>query len=202
MTAPSSKNKPPISGRPTWDEFWFVQALFYSTRSTCDRLRVSCLLVDQANRLVGTGYNGSLSGDEHCDEVGHFLVDGHCLRTLHAEENALLHSNKNLEGCTAYMLISPCLACAKKLLSKGIKRILYTREYNNMQGEDRGREFMKKLVARRGVQLCKVDIDFTKVLKKMLMITQGPGGLFHQAEKISTDASQRSGNGARTLDMR
>lgn len=171
--------------RPAWDEFWFVLALFYSVRGTCDRLRTACLLVDENNRLVGAGYNGSLAGEEHCDDVGHFMVDGHCFRTLHAEENAILHSTKDLTGCTAYILDGPCLACAKKLLSKGIKRILFTREFNNVQGKDAGREFIVTLAEKRGVEFRRVDIDFELVLKKMLGIIQGHGGRLQEMPNLS-----------------
>ena len=163
------------SERPRWEEFWFTLTLFYSTRGTCDRLRVACLLVDKNNKLVGAGYNGSLPGHPHCDEVGHLMVEGHCLRTLHAEVNAILHSFGDLEGATAYVLGTPCIDCVKKLLSKKVKKILFTREYDN---KDRGGEHIFELARVSGAEIRRVDIDFEEILRKNLSILKGPGGAF------------------------
>lgn len=159
--------------RPTWDEFWFTIALFYSTRGTCDRLRAACLLVDKNKRLIGAGYNGSLPGDPHCDEVGHLMVDGHCIRTLHAEVNAIMHSVGNMEGATAYVLGTPCIDCVKKLLAKKVKRILFTREYDN---QARGGQYIFELAKGQGAEVRQVNIDFSEVLRKKLDILQGTGG--------------------------
>ena len=83
--------------RPNWDEFWLTQALFYSARGTCDRLRTATVVVDKKNRLISAGYNGSTPGAPHCDDVGHLIIDGHCMRTLHAEENAILRAREDLD---------------------------------------------------------------------------------------------------------
>lgn len=168
--------------RPTWDEFWFTLALFYSTRGTCDRLKAACLLVDKNKRLIGAGYNGSLPGDPHCDEVGHLIVDGHCLRTLHAEVNAIMHSVGDTEGATAYVLGTPCIDCVKKLLAKKVKRILFTREYDN---QARGGQYIFELAKSRGAEIRQVDIDFPKVLRKKFDILEGAGGVF-SAQNLKT----------------
>ena len=164
------------SERPNWDEFWLTLALFYSTRGTCDRLRTACLLVDEHNRLVGAGYNGSLPGEPHCDDAGHFMVEGHCLRTLHAEDNAILHSTKDLTGATAYILDGTCVNCAKKLFSKGVAKILYTREFSNVEGKERGQDFIERIARARGAEFRRVDIDFSSAIQKMYAIMQGSGG--------------------------
>lgn len=163
------------SNRPTWNEFWFTIALFYSTRGTCDRLKAACLLVDRDNRLVGAGYNGSLPGDPHCDEIGHLVVDGHCLRTLHAEVNAILHSTGDLTGATAYVLGTPCIDCVKKLLSKKIKKILFTRDYDNRA---RGGQYIFELAKNQGTEIKKIEINFAKALEKKFNILKGSGGVF------------------------
>ncbi|MEK7503735.1 MAG: deaminase [Patescibacteria group bacterium] len=165
-----SKNK-----RPSWDEFWFTLALFYSTRGTCDRLKAACLLVDKNNRLVGAGYNGSLPGHPHCDEVGHLMVEGHCLRTLHAEVNAIMHSMDDLDGATAYVLGTPCIDCVKKLLSKNVKKILFTRDYDN---KDKGGEYIFELAKTSGTEMKRVDMDFSQTLIKEMTILTGAGGAF------------------------
>ena len=168
MENPNSKNS-----RPSWDEFWFTLALFYSTRGTCDRLKAACLLIDKNNRLVGAGYNGSLSGHPHCDEVGHLMVDGHCLRTLHAEVNAIIHSVGDLEGATAYILGTPCIDCVKKLLAKKVKKIIFTKDYDN---KARGGEHIFELAKLSGAEISRTEIDFTNLLLKNASILKNPGG--------------------------
>ena len=161
--------------RPAWDEFWFTMALFYSTRGTCDRLKAACILVDKNNRLVGAGYNGSLPGDAHCDEAGHMLVDGHCIRTLHAEVNAIMHSVGDLEGATAYVLGTPCIDCVKKLLTKKVKNIFFTREYDN---HARGGNYIFDLAKNQGAEIRQVNINFPEVIRKKFDILEGTGGAF------------------------
>lgn len=159
--------------RPSWDEFWFSLALFYSTRGTCDRLRAACILVDKNKRLVGAGYNGSLPGDGHCDEIGHFITDGHCIRTLHAEVNAILHSVGDLEGAAAYVIGTPCVDCTKKLLSKGVKKVLYTKEYDN---KSRGGQYVFDLAKSQGAVLERCDINLAGLIEKNMNILKGKGG--------------------------
>jgi dCMP deaminase len=165
----------PKNQRPSWEEFWFTLALFYSTRGTCDRLKAACLLIDKNNRLVGAGYNGSLPGQPHCDDVGHLMVEGHCVRTLHAEVNAIMHSVGDLEGATAYVLGTPCIDCVKKLLAKNVKKIYFTRDYDN---QARGGEYVFQLVKDAGAEMKKVDIDFLQVIGREKAILTSPGGAF------------------------
>ena len=173
--------------RPSWEEFWFTLTLFYATRGTCDRLRTACILVDAKNRIISAGYNGSLPGEDHCDDVGHFMVDGHCIRTLHAEENALLNGPRDIQGATAYILDSPCVACSKKLISKGVKRILYTREYENVA--DEGRRFILDMAQKNSVELRHVDMSFDVSLEKMLAISHGKGGRLGLAQQTAATQS-------------
>ena len=109
--------------RLDWDRFWFLLAMLYSTRGTCDRLRTACLVVKN-NRLVGAGYNGSPAGTPHCDEVGHLMIKGHCERTLHGEENAIINTERaDLVGSSAYVIATPCIRCAKMLVNTGVKEV-------------------------------------------------------------------------------
>lgn len=179
-------NANPKSQRPSWEEFWFTLALFYSTRGTCDRLKAACLLVDKNNRLVGAGYNGSLPGHPHCDEVGHLMVDGHCLRTLHAEVNAIIHSIGDLEGATAYILGTPCIDCVKKLLAKKIKRIIFTKDYDN---QARGGEHIFELAKMSGAEISRFDIDFANLLVKNATILKNPGGALFKGSSEAVLAS-------------
>lgn len=100
-------------------------------RATCDRLHVGCVLVKD-NRIVATGYNGSVSGHEHCDEEGHLMYESSCKRTIHAEMNAILQaarSGQSTDGVTAYVTDYPCPDCMKSLNQAGVKTIYYKRYY-------------------------------------------------------------------------
>jgi len=138
-----------MSRRPGWDDFWFMLALAYSTRGTCDRLRTACLIVKN-KRLVGAGYNGSPNKQPHCDDVGHLMIDNHCERTLHGEENAIINTNKrDLFQATAYIIGTPCYRCTKLLVNSGVKQIKYLGQYSN----SRGKQYIKKLTQTAGVKL-------------------------------------------------
>ncbi|MER0122806.1 cytidine/deoxycytidylate deaminase family protein [Streptococcus sp. ZJ93] len=116
--------------RLAWDEYFAAQALLIANRATCKRAKVGAVLVKE-NKVVATGYNGSVSGTEHCLEQECLVVDGHCVRTLHAEVNAILQGAERgiPRGFTAYVTHFPCLNCSKQLLQVGCKRVVYINEY-------------------------------------------------------------------------
>lgn len=118
--------------RKSWDEYFINLAVGVAERGTCDRAYVGCVLVNKDNRIVSTGYNGSVSGNPHCDEVGHTMRDGHCIATIHAEMNALLYCAKegiSVKGCKCYVTHFPCLNCTKALIQAGISEIYYLNGY-------------------------------------------------------------------------
>lgn len=120
--------------RPSWDEYFMAMARITATRANCDRLHTGAVLVKD-KRIIATGYNGAPPGLPTCDEVGHLLEDGHCVRTIHAEHNAILQvarlQGASTEGTTLYTLYSPCIHCAKYLVAAGIKRVVYDKVYRN-----------------------------------------------------------------------
>ena len=118
--------------RKSWTSYFMEITEMVATRSTCDRAFVGCTLVNKDNRIVSTGYNGSVAGNPHCDEVGHVLRDGHCIATIHAEMNALLYCAKegiSVKGATAYITHFPCLNCTKALIQAGISKVVYKNDY-------------------------------------------------------------------------
>ena len=112
--------------RIPWNQYFMLQAVLLSLRSTCERLSVGAILV-RDKRVIAGGYNGAVSGDDHCINVGCYVVDGHCLRTIHAEMNAVLQCSKFGIPTDDF----PCLLCTKSLLQAGIKKIYYMRNYHN-----------------------------------------------------------------------
>lgn len=121
-----------MSRRLSWDEYFMEITNLVASRSTCDRAMVGCVIVNDDNRIVSSGYNGSISGNDHCDDIGHTMRDGHCIATIHAEINALVYCAKegiSVKGCSAYVTHFPCLNCTKALIQAGINKIYYKDDY-------------------------------------------------------------------------
>lgn len=119
--------------RIPWKQYFMLQALVISQRSTCNRALVGSVLVKD-QRIIGTGYNGSISGQPHCDDVGHQLVDGHCVRTIHSEMNTLIQCAKNgvsTSDTEIFVTHFPCYNCTKCLLQAGVKKINYYYDYRD-----------------------------------------------------------------------
>lgn len=115
----------------SWDQYFMEIAQKVAERSTCDRANVGCVLVID-RQIVSTGYNGSARGASHCDDVGHMMSGGHCVRTVHAEVNAIAQAAKHgtkIDGATAYITHFPCFECAKVLVNSGIVRVVYSDGY-------------------------------------------------------------------------
>ena len=127
--------------RPSWDEYFLSLVDQVASRATCDRGKSGCVVV-RNKRIICTGYVGSPSGMEHCDDVGHDLrqmidEDGttrrHCVRTVHAEQNAICQAARYglaLEGTTLYCSMEPCRVCAMLIASAGIARVVARRRYH------------------------------------------------------------------------
>jgi dCMP deaminase len=120
--------------RPSWDEYFMNLAEVAAYMGTCDRLYVGCVIVKD-KRVIATGFNGSVSGLDHCDEAGHLYNDeGRCIRTVHSEQNALLQCAKNgisTDGAIAYVTHEPCEYCTKSLIQAGIKQVYFLNAYKN-----------------------------------------------------------------------
>lgn len=122
--------------RPTWDEYFLKIAEIIGSRSTCDRAHVGAVIT-RNNVILSTGYNGAPRGLPHCDDVGHEIVDGHCVRTVHAEANAMAQAARHgaaIEGGTIYLTISPCYDCFKMMVNAGIKGVIYRQFYSSRYG--------------------------------------------------------------------
>lgn len=117
--------------RPSWDDYFMGITFQVAQRGTCDRARVGAIIVKD-RRILTTGYNGAPTGLPHCDEVGHLMINGHCMRTLHAEQNAIIQAalhGVSVAGGTIYVTHQPCLTCAKMIINAGLKRVVYAGHY-------------------------------------------------------------------------
>ena len=100
-------------------------------RSTCPRAAVGAVIV-RDKRILTTGYNGAPTGLAHCSEAGCLMVNGHCVRALHAEQNAIIQGalhGVNVSGSSIYVTHQPCLVCAKMIINAGIQRVVYAGQY-------------------------------------------------------------------------
>lgn len=119
--------------RVSWDEYFMNIAREVSTRATCDRKHVGAVIV-RDKILLATGYNGSLRGLPHCDEVGHLMEEGHCVRTVHAEANAIVQAARNgvrLDGACIYVTASPCWSCFRLVVNTGLVRVVFGEFYRD-----------------------------------------------------------------------
>jgi dCMP deaminase len=119
--------------RVSWHEYFLNIAEQVATRSTCSRKHVGAVIV-RDRTILSTGYNGSLRGAPHCDEVGHDLENDHCVRTVHAEANAVAQAAKHgirIDQAEIYVTASPCLTCFKLLANAGITKIYYKEFYRD-----------------------------------------------------------------------
>lgn len=128
--------------RPSWDEYFLNLLEPIGSRGSCDRGRSGSVIVGPGHTIIATGYVGAPPGQPHCDEVGHMMntvirEDGtqsqHCVRTLHAEENAILQCAKDgikVQGATLYCKMVPCYNCAMRIVRVGIKRVVAMKRYH------------------------------------------------------------------------
>lgn len=143
--------------RPSWDEYFMQITRTVATRANCDRGRTAAIIVKD-RRIIATGYVGAPAGLPTCDEVGHLLKTSYderggqkqnCIRTTHAEANALAQAAKmglSCDGATVYCLMEPCLDCTKLMINVGIKRILAEKRYH--AGHD-----SREMLAKAGILL-------------------------------------------------
>ena len=127
--------------RPDWDEYFIDLTRIVAERGTCDRGKSGCVIV-RDKKILCTGYVGSPPGMPHCDDAGHLMhsvIDEngnkslHCIRTIHAEENAILQAAEDgtsVKGGTLYCQMTPCYNCAKKIIRVGIARVVARRRYH------------------------------------------------------------------------
>lgn len=119
--------------RISWHQYFMAQSHLLALRSTCTRLTVGATIV-RDKRIIAGGYNGSIAGGVHCIDEGCYVIDNHCVRTIHAEMNALLQCAKfgvPTAGAEIYVTHFPCLQCCKSIIQAGIKAVYYAEDYKN-----------------------------------------------------------------------
>lgn len=138
--------------RPDWPYYFMDIAGRVASRSTCPRRAVGAVIVKE-KRILSTGYNGAPSGMDHCTDVGCLMVEGHCVRTLHAEQNAIIQAAQfgvSTRGAEIYTTSSPCLTCAKMIINAGIRKVWYWEGYPD--------ELASEFLQAAGVELVRLDM--------------------------------------------
>lgn len=150
-----------VNKRPSWDEYFLALADMVGSRGTCDRGRSGCVIT-RDKRIISTGYVGSPAGLAHCDEVGHEMhtvtgEDGvqsrHCIRTAHAEQNAINNAARDgmaVKDSTLYCKMLPCYKCAQSIINAGIVRVVAAKDYHATK---RSKEILKEA----GVEFTVID---------------------------------------------
>ncbi|MCK5330665.1 MAG: dCMP deaminase family protein [Candidatus Marinimicrobia bacterium] len=139
--------------RVSWEQYFMNIAKEVASRSTCDRKNVGAVIVREKS-ILSTGYNGSLRGLPHCDEVGHEMENSHCVRTIHAEANAIVQAARNgirIEDAEIYITASPCYNCFKMIANAGINKIYFGEFYRD--------ERIKRHAAELGIELINLTLN-------------------------------------------
>lgn len=138
--------------RPSWDEYFLKLAMLASERATCPRMHCGCVIVKD-NHVLATGYNGSIAGQPHCEDVGCLVENDHCIRTNHAEINALVQAanqGDSINGSTIYITNLSCTTCAKAMIAAGVKRVVVFTDFHDTMAN--------KLYMQAGVKVDKLPM--------------------------------------------
>jgi len=137
-----------MSQRVSWEKYFMNIAREVATRSTCNRKHVGAVIV-RNKTILSTGYNGSIRGLAHCDEAGHEMENEHCIRTIHAEANAIVQAARHgirIDDSEIYVTASPCYDCFKLIANAGIRKIYYSEFYRDERILEHARELQIELV--------------------------------------------------------
>lgn len=134
--------------RVSWEIYFMNIAKEVGTRSTCNRKHVGAVIV-RGKTILATGYNGSIRGLAHCDEAGHEMDNTHCVRTIHAEANAIVQSARHgvrIEDSEIYITASPCYDCFKMIANVGIRKIYFGEFYRDERIMEHAKELDIELI--------------------------------------------------------
>ncbi len=138
-----------VDKRVNWPTYFMDIAVQVAKRSTCDRKHVGAVIV-RDKTILSTGYNGSIRGLDHCDDVGHMIENDHCIATVHAEANAIIQAAKNgvgIDNAEIYTTASPCWSCFKLIANSGIKKVYYGEFYRDQRSLEVAKTLHMELIS-------------------------------------------------------
>ncbi len=139
-----------------WQRRFIELARFWSQFMTCDRAAVGAVIVRE-KRVIASGYGGAPSGSKTCEEVGHAMFQNHCVRTVHAEMNAIAQAARygpSVDECDMYCTVMPCWNCAKMIAACGIARVYFVEDYHPEEWE-----FFKPLYQGLKTQFIRLELS-------------------------------------------
>jgi dCMP deaminase len=142
------------------DQVFLAIAHMLATLSTCRRRAVGCVLIDSRYRIIGSGYNGTPAGLDHCIDNPCRHADnehGTTCDSSHAEANALVQCQNPDAIWTVYTTSFPCFECFKLLANTGCKRIVYSKNY------PASRKLVEELNAQRSIEFIYRDTDMASI---------------------------------------
>lgn len=107
-----------------WDQRFLDLAKFVASWSKDPSTQVGAVVVDDLNRVIGMGFNGFARGIRDNENLLHDRTEK-LNRMIHAEINAILNASLSVRGCTMYLTIPPCHACASFLIQAGIRKVIW-----------------------------------------------------------------------------
>ena len=137
-----------MSKRISWTDYFMNIAHEVASRATCDRKHVGAVIV-RGKTILSTGYNGSIRGLPHCNDAGHEMENDHCVRTIHAEANAIVQAARNginIDNSEIYISASPCYNCFKMIANAGLQKIYYAEFYRDERIKEHAKELDIELV--------------------------------------------------------
>ncbi|TMW73880.1 ComE operon protein 2 [Alteribacter natronophilus] len=171
--------------RISWHQYFMAQSHLLALRSTCTRLMVGTTIV-RDKRIIAGGYNGSISGGKHCIDEGCYVIDSHCVRTIHAEMNALLQCAKfgvPAAGAEMYVTHFPCLNCCKAIIQAGIRKVYFATEYKN-------HPYAIELFEQAGVEVQQVELEEMVLDTKNSEKLAFTAGLLSELEKLGLGSEE------------
>lgn len=127
--------------RPSREGYMMGLSIAASSRASCPRRQVGCILVNKRYHILATGYNGPPTGFTNCTEIncpGASLKSGEGLdkcQAIHAEQNALLQCKDVWDIHAAFVTTAPCITCVKLLLNSSCKTIYFLQDYPHSESE-------------------------------------------------------------------
>jgi dCMP deaminase len=137
--------------RIQWDHYFIAMAKLAASRSGCNSRPTGAVIV-KGNRIISTGYNGTIAGQKQCTDYG----PDYCLHrfrntddsgglkyqdcpSIHAEQNAINQiasiGGIGLRFSSIYCTLQPCIFCLKNIASVGIQKIYYELPYRSNDPE-------------------------------------------------------------------
>ena len=105
------------------DEYFMSLAEEVANNSKEIGTHVGCVVVNKDGEIVSKGFNYYIVGND--SPYMSYLKPTRYLLSVHAEMNALVHTEQPFKDCTVYVTHASCDNCFKHLVACGVKEVIY-----------------------------------------------------------------------------